>query len=123
MLHLDEPQSQSTKTHYQPRFMSSFCPFIFKSLCLLVLPCRLFVSKPATKGLETNGIQKVTFGNEEPLQNECLLFSSDKASNFQCVYRLYCHSLAQNLTAVVRSVPWGHALCNSKYLMPEAKPK
>lgn len=64
-------------------------------------------------------MQKVTFGNEEPLQNECLLFSSDKASTLQCVYRLYCHSQAQNLTAAVRSIPWSHLLCNSKYFMPE----
>lgn len=113
------PNPKAPETIISSRLMSSFCPFTFKLLCLLVLSCHLFVSKPATKRLETNCMQKVTFENEEPLQNECLLFSSDKASPLQCVYRLYCHPLAQNLTAAVGSIPWGHVLCNSKYLMPE----
>jgi len=45
------------------RCMRSFCPFTFKPLCLLVLSWHLFFSTPATRRLETNGMQKVTFGN------------------------------------------------------------
>lgn len=82
------PNPKAPETIINSSLMSSFCPFTFKLLCLLVLSCHLFVSKPATKRLETKGMQKVTFGNEEPLQNECLLFSSDKASTLQCVYKL-----------------------------------
>lgn len=113
----------AAETIINSRCMRSFCPFTFKPLRLLVLSWHLFVSKPATKRLETNDMQKVTFGNEGPLQNECLQFSSDKTSTFQCVYRMYCHSLAQKLTSVVGSIPWGHALCNSKCVIPETKPK
>lgn len=93
------------ETIISSRCMRSFCPFTFKPLCLPVLSWHLFASKPETKRLETNGMQKVTFGNEEPLQNECLQFSFDKASTLQHVYRLYCHSLALTLTAVMRSIP------------------
>lgn len=69
MLHFDEPQSQSTRNHYQLQVHELILPFYLQTALSPCSSCHLFVSKPATKRLQTNGMQKVTFGNEETSQN------------------------------------------------------